>query len=388
MQFTNLGAAGYQKPFDLDNQAKSNAVYNAKGGQTMTDMQSVQAQRAGRASGNFPEAQYQSFADATNTTSSLADRSALEQSNTPQPSQAAKSPLAVVPVTAPVNQSSQSATSQSPATSATNNTSPLATSPAKVGQTNFGTGNTYQAPQLDANGRYIAPVAAAASTPLAQPMQPAYQQAPIQSNVLPDRQANEKMQNIIASNNALQQQDMTIGANRINAKYAHQQNQDLMNFDINGHQKPQLEQQTEGQKDLSQRRSENQKGWEALLGNDLANKKLTQVDAAQAYQNEQFNQTKAQQESQYARTMAAAPKTPAYDLKTVDTYNEDGAKNGQRDVVFNKFTGQKVDDATQQRKQSAAQSKLNDISAALEKDPSNKALLKQQSEYKTALGIK
>jgi len=81
----------------------------------------------------------------------------------------------------------------------------------------------------------------------------------------------------------------------------------------------------------------------------------------------------------------ARPKTykPEED-KIIMVEDAEGNKTPRRESDL----AREADAEIMRRKTDAAQNKLAEINAALEKDPNNAALKKSQSEYKQALGIK
>lgn len=132
---------------------------------------------------------------------------------------------------------------------------------------------TYIEPQRDQNGNAITPESKI-------PEQPVYQQANIQSNVTPNREANQAIQNQIAqARNIIATGDMSKGSDRIQAKYAQKFLDSMMDNDVRGKLATQLAQDAQGQKDFSQRRESVMEGWKALLAGEKADKELAQRGA-------------------------------------------------------------------------------------------------------------
>ena len=98
----------------------------------------------------------------------------------------------------------------------------------------------------------------------------------------------------------------------------------------------------------------------------------------------QDQQAKNALDYQYS-ALRAAPKTPRYQIKALDTVNDEGVKTGQREVVFDQFTGNVVDNTAKQKQQSsyAAAIEREEAKAKLETNPAvKKAMLEKIANYK------
>jgi len=188
-----------------------------------------------------------------------------------------------------------------------------------------------------------------------------YQPANIQSNVTPTREANESIQNQIAqARNTIATGNASSGQDRIAMKYAQKFLDSMMDNDVKGKLATQLTQDSQGQKDFSQRRENVMEGWKSMLASEKADKQLAQ--SGEQASNELGYKYDA---------LKASPKTPAYQMKALDTYDKEGTKTGQRDVVFNQFTGETLDDG---RKQQAVANAKAQYDAAIATGDTAKAL--------------
>ena len=107
----------------------------------------------------------------------------------------------------------------------------------------------------------------------------AYKQAPIQSNVNPDRFADEATQKRIRDYQSAIAAGISDPSNaqaRYGAKVARDALKEEYGFDVAGKIKPQEDAQALGQKDLDQRRAQTLEGWKSLLGNESEKEKLAQ----------------------------------------------------------------------------------------------------------------
>jgi hypothetical protein len=375
--YTNLGVAGYREQANQTNQAKNLALLPDHsttagiGALENNEMAAVQAARPkGTSSGNF-------------TGDYLASNTSGNTESTPT-QQIASAPQRV---TLPIATQTQASAPQQAVTASA---APTVTASQVSGNTNasgtnFGTGDKYQAPPLDVNGKYIAAAPIATETPIAAAPSVGYQQAPIQSNVLPDRFANEQMQrNIVNAQNAVAagMADPSNAQARYSAKIGAKNLEDLMGYDVSGKIKTQQAEQELGQKDLSQRRGENMEGYKALLGNSVENKKLAQRGQESEQQAAQFGQSKAQQASQFGQGQALAEKRLAMEsqpragkLVSEDIIDAEGNPTGAKRLV-NEITGVPIEETRAQQK--AQQAEMSSKQAHI-------AALKQQGKDTSAL---